>query len=47
MTEFEDFFEDLEDLVAVEQQRGEPTVPHEEVKAEFERDELLTDTSEN
>jgi hypothetical protein len=47
MTEFDEFFEDLEDLVTVEQQRNEPTVPHEEVMTEFERDELLTGTSED
>jgi len=47
MNEFEEFFEDLEDRVAMEQRRDEPTVPHQEVMAEFERDELLTDISED
>ena len=41
--EFEELIEDLNDLAAAAERRGEPTVPHEQVKAELKRDGCLPD----
>ena len=39
--DFQELLEDLEDLSAVAERRGEPTVSHDEVLAELKRDGLL------
>lgn len=39
--QFEELLEDLEDLAAVAERRDEPTISHEQLRAELERDGLL------
>ncbi len=39
--EFEELMEDLEDLAAIARRRDEPTIPHQDLVAELERDGLL------
>ncbi len=39
--EFEELLEDLQDLAAVAERRTEPTVSHDEVLAELNRDDAI------
>ncbi|QEP42144.1 hypothetical protein D5085_02720 [Ectothiorhodospiraceae bacterium BW-2] len=39
--DYEELLEDLEDLAAIADQKGEPTIPHEEVIAELKANGLL------
>jgi hypothetical protein len=39
--DYEKLLEDLDDLAAIAERREEPTVPHEQFKAELRRDGLL------
>jgi len=41
ITEYEKLLEDLDDLAAVAERREEPTIPHEEFKAELKRDGIV------
>ena len=41
--DFETLLEDLEDLAMIAERRGEPTISHQELKAELKRDGLLPD----
>lgn len=41
ITEYEKLLEDLDDLAAIADRRQEPTIPHEQFKAELKRDGLL------
>ncbi|NJL29380.1 MAG: hypothetical protein HC897_16575 [Thermoanaerobaculia bacterium] len=41
IAQFEGLLEDLEDLAAVAQRRGEPTISHRDLIADLERDGLL------
>lgn len=41
--DFETLLEDLEDLAIIAERRDEPTIPHQELKAELKRDGLLPD----
>jgi len=40
ITEYEKLLEDLADLAAVAERREEPTIPHEDFKADLRRDGL-------
>lgn len=40
--DYERLLEDLEDLAAIAERRGEPTISHEELVSELKRDGLLT-----
>jgi hypothetical protein len=40
---FRELLEDIEDLAAIAERREEPTIPHEQVLADLERDGLLPD----
>ncbi len=39
--DYEKLLEDIDDLAAIAERRGEPTIPHEEFKAELRRDGLI------
>ena len=41
IAEYERLMEDLDDLAAIADRRNEPTVPHEQFKAELKKDGLL------
>ena len=41
LTDYEKLLEDLDDLAAIAERREEPTIPHEQFKAELRRDGLL------
>ena len=41
ISEFEELLEDLRDLAAVAERRTEPTVSHDEVLAELNRDDAI------
>lgn len=41
MPDYQKLLEDLDDLAAIAERREEPTIPHEEFKAELRRDGLL------
>ena len=41
--DFETLLEDLEDLAMIAERRNEPTISHQELKAELKRDGLLPD----
>jgi hypothetical protein len=41
ITDYEKLLEDLDDLAAIAERREEPTIPHEQFKAELRRDGLL------
>lgn len=41
ISDYEKLMEDLDDLAAVADRRDEPTVPHEQFKAELKRDGIL------
>ena len=41
ISEFEELLEDLQDLAAVAERRTEPTVSHDEVLAELNRDDAI------
>jgi hypothetical protein len=41
IAEFEELLEDVEDLAAVAERRDEPTVSHDELVAELNRDGLV------
>jgi len=41
--DFETLLEDLEDLAIIAERRDEPTISHQELKAELKRDGLLPD----
>jgi hypothetical protein len=41
LAEFEELLEDLEDLAVLAERQSEPTIPHQELIAELERDGLL------
>jgi hypothetical protein len=41
ITDYEKLLEDLDDLAAIAERREEPTIPHEQLKAELRRDGLL------
>ena len=41
ISEYEKLIEDLEDLAVVAERRDEPTISHEQFKAELKRDGLL------
>lgn len=41
IAQFEELLEDLEDLAAVAERRGEPTVSHRELLSELQRDGLF------
>ena len=43
MAYLEELAEDLEDLATVVEQRGEPTIAHDQLVAELKRDGLLPD----
>ncbi len=40
LAEYEKLMEDLDDLAAVAERRGEPVIPHAQFKAELKRDGL-------
>ncbi|HRY48858.1 MAG TPA: hypothetical protein P5186_12485 [Candidatus Paceibacterota bacterium] len=40
--DYERLLEDIEDLAAIAERRGEPTISHEELVSELKRDGLLT-----
>ena len=41
ITDYEKLLEDLDDLAAIAERREEPTIPHEQFKAELKRDGIL------
>jgi hypothetical protein len=41
ITDYEKLLEDLDDLAAIAEWREEPTIPHEQFKAELKRDGIL------
>jgi hypothetical protein len=41
ITDYEKLLEDLDDLASIAERREEPTIPHEQFKAELKRDGLL------
>jgi hypothetical protein len=41
ITEYEKLLEDLDDLRAIAERREEPTIPHDQFKAELKRDGIL------
>jgi hypothetical protein len=41
ITEYEKLLEDLDDLAAIAERREEPTIPHDQFKAELKRDGIL------
>jgi hypothetical protein len=41
IADWEKLLEDLDDLSAIAERRGEPTVPHDQFKAELKRDGFL------
>ncbi|MEK7676329.1 MAG: hypothetical protein AAB676_10905 [Verrucomicrobiota bacterium] len=41
ITEYEKLLEDLDDLAAIAERRDEPTISHEQFKAELSRDGIL------
>lgn len=43
MDEYEELLEDLEDLAVAAERKNEPTIPHEQLMAELQRDGLLQD----
>ena len=43
ISDYENLFEDLEDLAAVSEHRIEPTIPHEQFLEEMKRDGLFMD----
>ena len=47
MDELQEFIEDIEDWVAVLERRDEPTIPHEEVTAQLQREGIITTTSDD
>lgn len=47
MDEWQELIEDIEDLAAVRERQDEPTIPHEEVLAELQRDGLMPTTADN
>ena len=41
ITDYEKLLEDLDDLAAIAERREEPTIPHEQFKAELKQDGIL------
>jgi hypothetical protein len=41
ITDYEKLLEDLDDLAAIADRREEPTIPHEQFKAQLRRDGIL------
>jgi hypothetical protein len=41
ITDYEKLLEDLDDLAAIAERRGEPIIPHDQFKAEPKRDGIL------
>ena len=41
ISDYEKLMEDLDDLAAIADRRDEPTIPHEQFKAELKRDGIL------
>ena len=41
ISEFQELLEDIEDLAIVAERRDEPTIPHQQLVAELEKDGLI------